>query len=195
MSTPNDDSSEPNTNPDGPLELRRLVLDDAPWVQALFQSNARDNLTEEQRRRSGFVQGNLDTEMIKQRVDGPASVVALVGDTGVGVILSAEPDTFPKGPPALAVAAAREAGLEDFYLYGPGVVDENYRGRGILRTLKDESIRATAQSGKYLWAVGFVEHSNEASMAAHRKTGWRSVGSFTFKEREYEVIAHPVEPS
>jgi GNAT superfamily N-acetyltransferase len=172
--------------------LRLLTRDDIDWVTALFQANARDNLTEEQRRNGGFVQGKLDAEMIAGRIDGPASVVTLIDGRGVGAILTASADEYTQGPPALAVAAAKEAGLTDFYLYGPGVVAQECRGQGILRALKDESIRIASQAGKYRWAVGFVEHSNQPSMIAHEKTGWQSVATFSFKDRTYDVIAHPV---
>lgn len=174
-------------------KLRPLTHEDIAWVSALFQANARDNLTEEQRRTGGFVQGKLDADMIAGRIDGPASVVTLINGRGVGAILTASADEYTQGPPALAVAAAKEAGLSDFYLYGPGVVAKEYRGQGILRALKDESIRRAAETGKYRWAVGFVEHANQPSMIAHEKTGWQSVATFSFKDRNYDVIAHPVD--
>nr|WP_162933246.1 hypothetical protein [Corynebacterium lactis] len=175
------------------LEVRRLTAADTDWAAAIFAANARDNLTEEQQRTGGFVQGRIDADMISGRVAGPASVVALADGVGVGVVLTAGADEYKQGPPGLAVEAAREAGLTDFFLYGPGVVDAGHRGRGVLRAMKDEVIRlAASEEAGYRWAVGFVEHTNEASMAAHAKTGWQSVATFEFKGRPYDVIAHPV---
>lgn len=182
------------------MNIRRLRVEDAPWVAEIFAANARGRLSEEQRRESGFVQGRLDAEMIRGRVEGPASVVALIGEVGVGAILTADAGSFTQGPPGLAVEAARKAGIEDFFLYGPGVVAEGFRSRGILRAMKDELIElarvANAGQGnasrRYRWAIGFVEHSNAASMAAHAKTGWQSVATFEFQSRAYDVIAHPV---
>lgn len=171
------------------LEIRRLTEADTDWAAAIFAANARDNLTVEQQRSGGFVQGRIDAAMIAGRVAGPASVVALADGVGIGVVLTAGADEFRQGPPGLAVEAAREAGLTDFFLYGPGVVDAGHRGQGVLRAMKDEVIRLATG---YRWAVGFVEHTNAASMAAHEKTGWQSAATFDFKGRPYEVIAHPV---
>ena len=176
------------------LKIRQLTLEDVSGATDIFHANARENLTPAQRERSGFVQGKIDAAMIAARVDGPASVVALSDGVGVGVVLTAGADEYKQGPPGLAVEAVRAAGLSDFYLYGPAVVEERYRGKGVLRAMKDESIRIAAEHGKYKWAVGFVEHSNAASMAAHEKTGWQSVATFEFKGRQYDAIAHPVSP-
>lgn len=107
----------------------------------------------------------------------------------VGVVLTADADAYTQGPPAQVVETARAAGLERIFLYGPALVDASARGHGVLRAMTEQMLRRAA--GRFDAAVGFAEEANEASAGAHSRLGWETVGTFTWQDRVYSVIAHP----
>lgn len=167
---------------------RPLADGDIEWVSDLFAAHHRDALTPEQRRRHGFVQGSLDADAVRARLDRPGSVVAHVDGRPAGVLLTCAADAVHDGPPARAVALARGAGLQGIYLYGPALVAAGARGHGVLRAMSAAVLAATAT--RYRTAVAFVEDENTASMDAHTHLGWRRLGTFTEHDRGYTVLTH-----
>lgn len=176
------------------FSIRPFEAADVDWVRPIFLANARDNLTEEQRQKYGFVQGKMSPEMLASRADGPASVVAFDGDEGVGAVLTMHADDVIGGPIPALLAAAEAAGVTDFFIYGPGVVAEKARGGGALRAMNEYlfSHAEDKHGHRYKNAIGFVEKENAPSFAAHLKTGWTARGEFEFNGREFFLIARPV---
>lgn len=173
---------------DRSVRVRPLRAEDVAWVQPLYAANSRDALTPEQRAEHGFVQGRMSDQALRARLDGPGSVVAEVDGRPAGVLLTSLAEGAPDGPPVRTVETARAAGVQDFYLYGPALVAESARGRGVLRAMAEHVLTATAAAHRA--AVAFVEDENTASMAAHTRLGWEPVGRFEHEGRGFTVLTH-----
>lgn len=168
------------------LHIRPLARTDAPWLTELYAANSRDNLTPEQRSKRGFVQGAMNAETLEGRLGGPGSFVAEADGSPVGVVLTSEAGDFPGGPPGLAINVAKDAGLAGLVLYGPVLVAEGARGKGVLRALTNHVF--THLAGRYSHAIAFAERENTVSLTAHAKLGWCEIGTFEAREREYAVL-------
>ena len=183
--------------PEG-VSIRELGAGDVEWALALYAANSYDALTAEQRAAGGFVQGRMDEAALASRIAGGIpGWVGLVDDSPAALLLAAEPADFTDGPAGGAVRAARGAGVEDFFLYGPALVDEAARGRGVMRALSSHAFEWA--HGRYRWAVAFIEDSNAVSARVHGALGFSPVASFELPAREpggspraYTVVVHEV---
>ncbi len=170
--------------------VRRLRESDAPWVARLYAQNSRENLTSAERQSSGFVQGALSENDISKRVVGPASLVAMLGSDPVGVMLTAMPTRSLTGPPRLALNLALKEGITDAFLYGPVLISQEERGRGLLRLLTQELVLRTR--GDFRFAVGFIDEENRVSQLAHEALGWVTGDSFDWRGHSFHLISLPL---
>ena len=182
----------------------RLMTDaDVDATASLYQANARDALSAQQRAQNGFVQGRLGPEALHRAVGDKHAFVAEIDGQLAGATLihpvdrfaagpAAEPSSKPQHPAAATVAAAQQAEVEQPVLYGPSVVAAEFRRRGVLQALTQAVFTAAAQSG-YRTVVAFMEKENQASVKAHAQLGWQPIGGFTFDGREYDVVTHPAD--
>lgn len=181
------------------ITVRPMTDSDVDAVAAIYTANARDNLSPEQRRRNGFVQGRMTPEALLERVRENDAYVAEIGGEIAGVALthplsrfeSADPGA-PMTPPAHAVAAARRIGLEAPLLYGPAVVKDTFRGRGVARALTEKVFEAARGSG-YRSMLAFMEEENVPSITAHERLGWQRIGDFTFQGRPYRAVSYTLD--
>lgn len=152
-----------------------------------------EGLSDEERGRRGFVQGNLTAELLDRFQEGPGVFVADASGELAGFAITSEPGWLPPHhPAAAAVAAVTKAAdgrdLGRLFLYGPVAVDERFQGRGVLTQLLTTLSRALADD--FDLAVAFVEMTNERSLAVHRhykmaeaahfETNGRTYAAFTF---------------
>lgn len=174
------------------VTVRPATAADIDWVTELYAANQRDALTPQQRAEQGFVQGRMDADTLERRLgsDTP-SLVAEVDGRPAGVLLTSPVGAFRQGPPGLTVETAQEAGITDAFLCGPALVTPEARGHGVLRALSDEVFAWAA--GRYAHGVAFVEDENHVSRQVHERLGWRPVGTFTWQDRGYTVLAHDVD--
>ncbi|WP_157875906.1 GNAT family N-acetyltransferase [Streptacidiphilus griseoplanus] len=145
-------------------------------------------LSDEERARRGFVQGNLTNELLDRFQDGPGIFVADAAGELAGFAITSEPDWLPRTHPAAAavsavVSAADGADLGRLFLYGPVAVDERFQGRGVLTRLLRALCRALRDD--FDLAVAFVETANERSLAVHRHYGMAEAAHFEVGGRTY----------
>lgn len=164
---------------------------DLEWAASVFLANHRSNLTPEERE-EGFVQGTLTAERLQIWLQGPGSVLAEVDGERAGVVMVTTPDVFTHGPAEKLAQVATEAGVTDFLMYGPIVIDKPFRGRGLMRELWNAVVRE--DQGRHERAVLFLETANERSRATHEHLGWELVTPYEYDGREFFCMSHEMRP-
>lgn len=178
------------------IEVRDLTTADLPWAEDLIARHHKDNLTPEQAREQGFVQGvhNVGTMTHQIEPEAPGAVMALVDGEPAAILLSNRTtDYLPEAAAKLAEVAKGLLPGKRFYLYGLVLVDTPYRGLGLARRMKDALFAKTA--GRYDVAVAYVQTANEGSLRTHEKLGFERIGTFEVGGNEYTIIADDILPA
>lgn len=170
------------------ITVRRSRPEDRPAILSLMDKARGTDLSEEERARRGFVQGNLTDELLERFEAGPGVFVADAAGELAGFAITSEPSWLPPThPAAAAVAAVTKAAdgrdLGRLFLYGPVAVDERFQGRGVLTQLLT-TLSRTLQTDFDL-AVAFVETANARSLAVHRHYGMTEAARFEANGRTY----------
>jgi predicted GNAT superfamily acetyltransferase len=88
----------------------------------------------------------------------------------------------------MASVAEKHFGKQGYYLWGPVVVDSEFRGHGVLRKLSDAVFEGTRDT--YSTAVAFIEDVNHVSRVVHERLGWKAVDGFSVGDSKYNVFWH-----
>ncbi|MFC6704259.1 hypothetical protein [Flexivirga alba] len=117
------------------ITTRVATVDDFPWIIELIDRNRAEQLSEQQRATAGFVQGRWNTDTLQQLLAGPGMFIAEVDGIRAGVALSSSPGAVTTGPAGRTnELAADHFGDTGYFLYGPVVVDADFRGQGCCGT-------------------------------------------------------------
>ncbi|MET9253795.1 GNAT family N-acetyltransferase [Streptomyces sp. NPDC003717] len=173
------------------IDVRRSRPEDHAAILTLMDQSRGEGLSDEERARRGFVQGQMTPGLLDRFQQGPGIFVADAEGTLAGFAITSEPTHLPPHHPATAaVSAVTEAAdgrdLGRLVLYGPAAVDDHYQGRGILTRLLT-TLSRTLQDD-YDLAVAFVETTNARSLAVHRHYGMTEAAHFTLGDRTYAAF-------
>ena len=168
--------------------MRRAGFADFAWVIDLIDRNRAEAIPAEERGARGFVQGQWDADVLERLSSGPGIFIAEVDGSRAGFAVTSAAGAIPSGPAGrtneLAAASFPDAA---FFLYGPVVVDDAFRRRGVLQALV--SHLGQELQDRYAVAIAFVEESNQASMAAHARVGFEGFASFEHEGRSFGALA------
>jgi GNAT superfamily N-acetyltransferase len=173
------------------INVRRSRPEDHASILALMDEARGVGLSDEERARRGFVQGQLTEDLLARFQDGPGIFVADAGGELAGFAITSEPGGLPpQHPAAAAVAAVTKAAdgrdLGRLFLYGPVAVDARFQGRGLLTQLLTALSRALKDD--FDLAVAFVELANARSLAVHRHYGMTEAAHFEVGGRTYAAF-------
>jgi len=187
------------------LRIRRADANDYASISALINANRGLDLTPKERSEKGFVQGSWEPNMLEQLSStGPGFWIAEItggevpasqSATGsgwrlAGAALATAPGAVVNGPAGETnYLAEKHFGPRGYYLYGPVVVDSQFRGHGVLRKLSDAVFAGTRDT--YATAVAFIEEINHVSRVVHERLGWKAVDGFQVNGSKYNVFSHP----
>ncbi|MFF7236092.1 GNAT family N-acetyltransferase [Streptomyces collinus] len=184
------------------MDYRHAVAADAPAMADLFAAHHHDALTEQERAKQGFVQGDFDAGTLRSMAEAGSLLVAVDDGRLAGLLGLASPQDLPGAPPPVrALLDAQDSLLwrgrplrsVPFLLYGPVVVATAYRGKGVARGLFTAALRAA--SGRADVMVAFIERANRASWAVHvGGLGMTPLGEFTLGDRAYGVVGASTRP-
>jgi GNAT superfamily N-acetyltransferase len=164
---------------------------DFRWIVDLIDRHRGEDLTAQQRSRQGFVQGHWDVPTLRRLAAGPGIVLAEVDGKPAGVAISSAPGAVATGPASrVNELAAQRFRPAAYFLYGPVVVDDPFRGQGVLRAL-DARLFAGA-AGHYQVGVAFIEDSNAASLAVHDRLGWQAFATFDVGGCRFHALSKQV---
>ena len=135
--------------------------------------------------RGGTLSARLSRAQIEAMLTDLPLLVARRGDAIVGYLLAASQATVATVPVIRAMLAAYAGGPEA-YVYGPIVVAESERGRGLAQRLF-ESLRARLPGRE---GILFIRADNSVSLRAHAKMGVVPRGTFRHNDRDFVVLSY-----
>lgn len=169
------------------IEIERSDANDRAEILALMIQARGDDLSDDERARRGFVQGQMNEAMLSEFQSGTGVFVARDGAALVGFCMTSIPGMAKGGPPRELVRAVTEAlpevSLDKIFLYGPVAVDRRYQGQGILTRLLLHA--CTELRARFELGALFVENSNRKSLAVHRHYRMDERAVFVFNDRQY----------
>ena len=135
--------------------------------------------------RGGTLSARLSRKQLEAMLADLPLVVARRDGTVVGYLLAASKSTVASVPVVRAMLAAY-AGGPAAYVYGPIVVAESERGRGLAQRLFESlKTRLPGREG-----ILFIRAGNSASLRAHEKMGVVPRGSFRHNDHDYAVLSY-----
>ncbi len=164
-------------SPDDRIEIGIATARDLDGILVLQEAN--------QPERGGTLSARLSRTQIDAMLADLPLIVARRGGAIVGYVLAASRATVADVPVIRAMLTAY-AGKPGAYVYGPIVVAEAERGRGLAQRLF-ESLR-TRLPGRE--GILFVRADNSASLRAHEKMGVVRRGSFRHNDRDFVVLSY-----
>jgi GNAT superfamily N-acetyltransferase len=159
------------------LEISSATVRDLEGILALQEVN--------QPERGGTLSARLGRAQIEAMLADLPLIVARRGTAIVGYLLAASPTTVSAVAVVRAMLAAYR-GKPGAYVYGPIVVAEAERGRGLAQRLF-ESLRAKLPGRE---GILFIRADNSASLRAHEKMGVVRRGTFRHNDHDYVVLSY-----
>lgn len=180
--------------------IRRAMSDDSQALSHLMHTNAKENLTPEEREQGFLTGGGLPETALAAMIEDPGFPVATDGTEVIGCTCVSR---FEQHEGRALIETMLEACSDvDFhgddlseyrgFLYGPAVVARDYRGRGILSNLFENLIEIVPEAFEV--GIAFVADKNQKSYAAHTDgLDMTPVTGFEFDKEQYTVLAFPAD--
>lgn len=135
--------------------------------------------------RGGTLSARLSRDQLEAMLADLPLIVARRGGAIVGYLLAASRATVA-GVPIIHAMLSAYRGSPDAYVYGPIVVSDAERGRGLAQRLF-ESLRTRLPSRE---GILFIRADNSASLRAHAKMGVVPRGTFRHNDRDFVVLSY-----
>lgn len=176
------------------VQVRQAVDSDFAWIVDLIDRHRGVDLSAAERSERGFVQGDWTVAGLARFAAGTGIYLAEVDGQRAGVAITSAPGLVAAGPAARTnELAAAVFGSGAFFLYGPVVVDDQFRGRGVLTALF-ERLRADLRD-RFATGVAFIETANATSMLVHRRLGLEPFETFRFDGRDFQALSFTTDPA
>lgn len=172
------------------IQINRSTVADGPAILRLLTEARGDDLSDQERARRGFVQGQMDAAMLTRFQGGTGIFVARDKSVLAGVCMTLAVGMVKSGLPTKAVEAALanepDCSREHMFLYGPVAVDRRYQGHGLLTRLLLHA--CTKLQEQFELGVVFVDNRNHKSLAIHRHYPMSEAAHFRFKGWPFTVF-------
>ena len=133
--------------------------------------------------------GTLSAQLSRKQLDSMLAdlplLIARRGAAVVGYLLAASRQTVAEVPVVRAMLSAYP-GKPGAYVYGPIVVAEPERGRGLAQRLFESLVKLLPEREGIL----FIRADNSASLRAHEKMGVVPRATFRHNDRAYIVLSY-----
>ena len=178
------------------VTVRRARPEDAHPLSQLLEANTKENLTAEEREEGYITGGGPPEDALAAMAEDPGFAVAADGTTVIGCIGASRFDQHEGQPVVETMAdACSEADFRGeslfayrTFLYGPAIVAQDYRGRGVLSDMFETLIEIVAE--EFEVGLAWVANENQTSYAAHTDgLGMTPVTEFEFDDDQYTVVA------
>ena len=77
---------------------------------------------------------------------------------------------------------------ETSYFHGPVCIARPHRGKDVIRTLFSKELEVAKEKG-YVHCFSFISSENQRSFKAHTRLSFQKVGTVTYNNKEYMVMA------
>jgi L-amino acid N-acyltransferase YncA len=180
------------------FDLRVATPADAPAIAALANRYTYQQLDATQRQ-GGFLTGSFAAPGVQAMLASVPGQVAYHQGELIGFIINSRlaPASYP--PLVQEICAVlpalfyRQRALADYqwFFYGPVLVQQAYRGHGLLQRLFRASQAELA--GRFDLGIAFIAAENAASLHVHtQKLGLEVVGKVVFQGTAYAILAFAV---
>jgi len=172
------------------IKIIRSGKNDRTEILTLLENAKGDHLTPDERAHSGFIQGNIDEELLEKFQNNLGVYVAKSNNEIAAVAFTSNIGITQQGPIVKAsrvvLDMCKDLSSSDIFQYGPVVVKSEFKGKGLLSRLL---LFLCSEIGKnYKKGLAFVEDANQLSLNIHRHYFEREFASFQFKERKYYIF-------
>ena len=182
------------------MRIEKLQIADIDKLMALQEKHIVHNLTHEQQTKQGFVTTRFTADLLIELQSEGRSFVLYDG-TRLGAYAFGATNNFLRQWELCNFMIERFSELdsakiisgdmisaENSFMYGPVCIDNDFRGRGVLKLLF-EAVAAEGV-GKYKFVTTFINQRNEISLAAHKKnTSLVHFDTFEFNKNTYYSLA------
>jgi len=177
------------------MDVRPATGFDMPGVIQLQSASFIGNLSDEDRD-DGFLSMEFTLQQFDAMAPDCALIVAVEQQQVVGYLCSASVNYCRQFPLLAALVQCfpklryAEKPLDSYraFVYGPVCIARSQRGRGLLRRLYQELLRAIG--ARYDLGIALISKNNPRSLEAHvRKLGMTPVGDYEFRGQQYDIVA------
>ena len=163
-------------------------------IIALSHKNLRKNISEEDQPVSGFITWMYSLELLRQMNAQHPHVIAKDKGKVIGYALVAlkEASVFHRDLKAMINHLEtlnyghKNLGDYNYYVMGQVCVDNAYRGKGVFSMLYEEHKRLFRS--KYDFVITEISPINKRSIAAHEKTGFKTIHTYRDNLDEWNVV-------
>lgn len=179
------------------IKIRKAIKQDKDWMLKLYQNNSKQQLSQVGKDLdSGFVQDNPHFDQLLQHwIDVSAIDVAeLDGQSSGFLVIQREIES--KGPEILAyiqehanILILQETPLADlrYAAYGPILVDDQFRGKGIAKALHDQALKDLKTQG-FDALVAFIDTDNPVSLKIHDALGMHVLDKVVLASGQFFIL-------
>ncbi len=186
------------------MRIEKLKTSDFDKLIALQEKHIVHNLTLEQQAKQGFVTTRFTANLLTELQREGRSFVLYEGTRLGAYAFGASNDFFRQWElcefmierfselDSAKKISGNRITAENSFMYGPVCIDNDFRGRGVLKLLFD-AVSAEGV-GKYKFVTTFINQRNEISLAAHKKnTPLVHFDTFEFNNNTYYSLASLVD--
>jgi ribosomal protein S18 acetylase RimI-like enzyme len=163
-------------------------------ILELQRKNLRSNVSDEEKKDQGFVTMPFSIEMLRSMHAMAPSVIFKDDDNVVGyaiVFMKEGRHLYPDVEPMFKNFEKIKwngKGLNDYnyYLIGQICVDKAYRGQGVVEKLYQK--HKEIHSNKFECVITEISTSNQRSLKAHHRIGFKTISVYTDTLDEWNVV-------
>lgn len=177
------------------MEIKLVECDDElQQILDLQQINHFKNVTEEFKETDGFVTVMHDLELLRKMNNGAKQIIAVENGKVVGyalVMLKEFQNSVPVLVPMFKMFKTinyKQKCLDDYnyYVMGQVCVAQSYRGMGVFKALYKK--HKDVYQSKFDLCLTEVAASNERSMRAHEKIGFKTIHNFKDEMHDWNIL-------
>ena len=182
------------------MRIEKLKITDFDKLMALQEKHIVHNLTPEEQSAQGFVTTRFTIDLLNALQKQDCSFVLYDDNTLGAYVLNGSWEFYKqwsifeymierfKKLDTSVIFNDTQITVENSFQYGPVCIDNDFRGRGILKLLFDATLNEGSKNYKFL--TTFINARNAISLAAHKKqTPLVQFDTFNFNNNTYYSFA------
>ncbi|MBK0064034.1 MULTISPECIES: GNAT family N-acetyltransferase [unclassified Acinetobacter] len=179
------------------IKIRKATQQDKDWIVELYQHNSKQYLTDtDGKLEAGFVQDNPHfDQLVHHWIELSAIDVAELDGQAAGFLVI-QREIESKSPEILSyiqeyahILILQERPLADlrYAAYGPILVDDQFRGKGIAKILHDQSLAELKVAG-FDAIVAFIDGDNPVSLKIHDALGMQILDKVVLASGQFFIL-------
>ena len=179
------------------IKIRQATQQDKDWMIELYHHNSKQQMNQNGRNLdAGFVQDNPHfNQLTQQWIELSAISVAEIEEQAAGFLVI-QREIESEGPEILAyiqehanILILQETPLADlrYAAYGPILVDDQFRGKGVAKALHDQALQELKAQG-FDAIVAFIDADNPISLKIHDALGMQVLDKVVLASGQFFIL-------